>query len=227
MRWDFLALERRETWHGASLRKFVNTLFLSVMSIQTKRRMSLSLGFNQQRPQRVHSLPGATHSQAVPPARRRRPPPREITGLPPAPTVVPPQVQNSVTVPLHSSSAPMLSRRMQFLEDAFKKSTELAEQFRNTRDEASQSMQDLYEQVQIVYGVAQTDLTNDQEEVVIEAGKPVALFYPMMASEDGKTFMKAKIIDAVTAKLTLATVCVYDPTADVKRKVTNFSAFPH
>jgi hypothetical protein len=122
----------------------------------------------------------------------------------------------------------MLSRRMQFLEDAFKKSTELAEQFRTTRDEAAQNMQDLYEQVQIVYGVAQVDLTDDSEEVVVKSGESIALFYPMIPSHDGdgKTFMKAKIIDPVTAKLTLSTVCVFDPTASVKRMVTNFSALP-
>ena len=150
---------------------------------------------------------------------------REISGLPSVPSVVPPQ-SNTVSIALHSTSAPMLSRRMQFLEDAFKKSTELAEQFRNTRDEASQSMQDLYEQLQIVYGVAQVDLIDANDKTVVESGKPVALFYPMISSDDGRAFMKAKTIDPVTAELTLSTICVFDPTADVKYKVAKFSAFP-
>lgn len=198
-----------------------------------------SLGFNQLRPQRVHSLPGATHSQAVPAPRRRRPMYSASPPLPPPPPpassqVVPTLPPSALQLPstastLHSGSAPMLSRRMQFLEDAFKKSSELAEQFRNTRDEASQSMQELYEQTQVVYGTARAKLVNeeDTEVVVATPNTKLALFYPMTTDDDGKTIMRAKVVDPITARISLVPVCVYDPGTSPARRVTDFSAVPN
>ena len=191
------------------------------------------------RPPRVHSLPGATHSQAVPPqSRRRRLPPREIFGLPTAPTIAPPTIAATVpanpsqvpvqNVSLHSASAPMLSRRMQFIEDAFKKSTELAEQFRNARDDSFNKMQDLYEELQQIYGIAEVDLVDESTaETVVQKGTQVALLYPMNTDDDGKVFMRMKHVHPDTAKLSLLPVCVYDPASDVSRRVGKFSATPH
>lgn len=196
--------------------------------------MSLSLGFNTMRPPRVHSLPGAVHSQAIPAQNRRR---RLPPGLPIAPSMAPvgPAVA-AVTPPhvavqnvsLHSSSAPMLSRRMQFLEDAFKKSTELAEQFRNARDDSIGKMQDLYEELQQVFGIAEVELVDESTEMpIVPKGKQVALLYPMQTDDRGKVLMRLKHVDPDTAKLSLLSVCVYDPNSDVPRRVGQFSATPH
>lgn len=192
--------------------------------------MSLSLGFNQMRPQRIHSLPGATYSQAAPPPRRRvssstRENTASVYSAPSQNTTSQPQVVHNV--PLHSTSTPLLSRRMQFLEDAFKKSAELAEQFRNTRDEASQTMQQMYEQLQIVYGVTETDIKDETSfQIVARKGEQIALCYPMTQTKDNKIIMKAKLVDSVTAKITLVDVCVFDPSASVKHKIAKFTAFP-
>lgn len=195
-----------------------------------------SLGFNQLRPQRVHSLPGATHSQAVPAPRRRRPtysaspappPPQVIPTLAPS-SLQPPPSSSAATSTLHSGSAPMLSRRMQFLEDAFKKSSELAEQFRNTRDEASQNMQELYEQTQVVYGTARVKLVSEEDSDMVVASPEtnIALFYPMTTDANGRSVMQAKVVDSVTARISLVPVCVYDPNSSPARRVTDFSALP-
>lgn len=201
--------------------------------------MSLSLGFNTMRPPRVHSLPGATYSQAVPPQnRRRRLPPRGIFGPPAAPSIAPPTAPSVTPVPpsqvpvqsvsLHSASAPMLSRRMQFLEDAFKKSTELAEQFRNARDDSFHKMQDLYEELQQIFGIAEVDLIDAAStDTVAREGSQVALLYPMQTDDEGKVFMRMKHVHPDTAKLSLLSVCVYDPASDVPRRVSQFSATPH
>jgi uncharacterized protein YhaN len=115
---------------------------------------------------------------------------------------------------------------MQFLEDAFKKSTELAEQFRNARDEAVQRIQEMYEEVHAVFGTAAEPLkSRTTGEVVAETGQRVVLLYPQ-TQEDGKTWMRIKTVDSVTAKISLHAVCVYDPTSSSPsshRKVTDFS----
>jgi hypothetical protein len=120
----------------------------------------------------------------------------------------------------------MLSRRMQFLEDAFKSITSLSEQIRASREEASTVAQQLYEQVQQIFGVAAVDVPSDADPDVVVArkGKTLVLFYPMVKDERGRTLMNAKLVDPVTAALRLVPVCVFDPAASTPRRVHSFSA---
>lgn len=121
----------------------------------------------------------------------------------------------------------MLSRRMQYIEDAFKKSTSLAEQFRNCKEETDKTIQDVYERIHSVYGVASVDLVDEEDKLLAKEGEKVFLLYPM-TTVDGSVFMTMKTVDPVTATMRMTKVCVYDPSPPdgVKRRVSSFSVLP-
>ena len=210
---------KKETSLSDTSREFTRKdIFLTWMRTST----AMSLGFNPHRPQRVHNLPGAVHSQFVPGSRRLRPAPpfsRPSTSSLPALSE-----ESRPLTSLKSGSAPMLSRRMQYLEEAFKKSTSLSEQFRSVKDDVQAGIQGLYEQVQTVYGIASEDVEL-HDGTVLSKGSYLCLCYPQR-QEEGKVYMDLKRVDPDTASLNLCEVCIYDPSSTPSRKVSNFSLVP-
>ena len=65
----------------------------------------------------------------------------------------------------------MLSRRVQFLEDALKKTTAMSEQIRTFHTEHEQNIQAMYEQLMMVYGVCEADIPREDgvEELELRA----------------------------------------------------------
>lgn len=182
----------------------------------------MSLGYNQLRRKTTTTLPGGTNSQFVPSQRRRRQTFRfDKQNMGPSES----HIQDSSL--LQKSSAPLLSRRVEYIEEAFKSSTGLSEQFRDSRDESIKAIQELYEQMHVVYGVADCDIysEDDSESLVATKGSPIVLYYPMM-EEGSKKLMKAKIVDPVTASLKMEKVCVFDSVSELQRRVVRFSAIP-
>lgn len=190
-----------------------------------------SLGFNQLHPVRIHSLPGAVHSQAVPP-RRRRSPETTVTKqvITPRPSTNPPSMGTlpSTTSQLQSSSVGMLNRRMSFVEDALKTSSSIQEQIRTVTDDFQSKMETMYSELQVVYGTVQGNgLENTKGDIVAKKGERVCLLYPMETDEsNGKVVMNMKKVDPNTADISLMKVCVYDPKQKTQHVVNNFSACP-
>ena len=107
-----------------------------------------------------------------------------------------------------------------------KQNVDVPEQIRNVHQLTDEKMQQLYEEVQIVYAVAQEDVA--LEHGTIAKGTPVALLYPQTTDEStGRISMRLKVVDARTGALSLPSVCVFDPNdANTPHKMSNFSPIP-
>ena len=116
----------------------------------------------------------------------------------------------------------MLSRRVQYLEEAHKFNTSISETMRNQKEEISSDMQDLYTSMQYVYGRVNAD---DVEGA--PRGTSILLHYPQFKDDDDRVFMYMKSVDANTARIELTPVCIFDPSAEVPHRVSDFSATPH
>lgn len=117
----------------------------------------------------------------------------------------------------------MLSRRVQYVEDALKKSTELSEQIRQSEG----TMQQLYEELQFVYADAAVDLCDEQSgDCVAKANEVVVLLYPMSTDATGAVSMRCKSVNPLTGQLSLHDVRIYEPKESEPYRVRRFRVTP-
>ena len=201
----------------------------------------MSLGFLNVQPHKISNLPGTTNSQfSRAPVRRRQPPmvsppsllatsansitPESIMAI--AKTATATNAVPEMKGTLRAASTGMLSRRLQFIEDAIKSCSN-----ESLKQDNEAAMLDLYQSTNQVMATARRSMVCVDEEGEVKEGETfsteeasrVVLVYPMKELPDGRIIMRQKRVHSDSGQLSLDWVVIQDPLLTPQKSVYNFT----